>query len=146
MAVGAVGASRLVGLGGSGLAVTLSTASVVPIVILSPLVVIGPDLATVRLAFVALGVNRVVRLAPSGVVVDTVSLLGICVVVVATLGGTVLGVGTVMVLGTVGTVVAVAVAVARTRAVAGTVVAVAVAGAVATVFGAVTVLAGLAVG
>ena len=110
MAVGAVGASRLVGLGGSGLAVTLSTASVVLVVFLSPLVVIGPDLATVLLVFVAPGVNRVVRLAPSGVSVDTVGLLGPVVVVVLSTRGNVPGGGIVLLLGTVGGVSVVAVA------------------------------------
>merc|ERR1719464_2090695 len=74
---------------GGGVAVSIGVTGVVPVVILGPLVIIGADLTSVVLVGVALGLNGVVRLAPSGVVVRSVSLLGPGVVVVGTLGGTV---------------------------------------------------------
>ena len=79
--------------GGSGLAVGVTGLLVVSVVVLSPLVVIGPHGALIPLVVVALGINGVVRLAPSGVGVLSVSLLGPLVVVVATLGGAVLSGG-----------------------------------------------------
>merc|ERR1719216_120838 len=74
---------------GGGVAVSIGVTGVVPVVILGPLVIIGADLTSVVLVGVALGLNGVVRLAPSGVVVGSVSLLGPGIVVVGTLGGTV---------------------------------------------------------
>ena len=91
VAVGLGGLDGLVGnsgsllLSGSGLAVSGVVSGVPSVVVLSPLVVIGLDVASVLLVLVGLGVNGVVRLAPSGVGIRTVSLLGPCVVVVSTL-------------------------------------------------------------
>ena len=84
--VGGLGAG--LGVGGSGLAVRVGLTGVVTIVVLSPLVVVSPDLASVLLIIVGLGGDGVVRLAPSGVGVGAVSLLGPLVVVVAAVLGT----------------------------------------------------------
>ena len=73
--------------GGGGAAVSGGVPVVVAVVVLGPLVVIGLNRAGVLLVVVGLGVNGVVRLAPSAVVVRAVSLLGPLVVVVAGAGG-----------------------------------------------------------
>jgi len=100
-------------LGGSGLAVAGLVAGVVSVVVVSPDVVVSADLSRVVLVVVGLGVDAVVRLAPSGVEVLAVSLLGPLVVVVSGFGGTVLSGSTLprVGLGTVGSAVAFAVAV-----------------------------------
>merc|ERR1719464_220670 len=78
---GLVGGTVLA-VGGSSLLVGVGGAGVVTIVVLGPLVVISPDLARVLLVVVGFGSDGVVGLAPSGVVVGAVGLLGPLVVVV----------------------------------------------------------------
>ena len=73
--------------GGGGAAVSGGVPVVIAVVVLGPLVVIGLNRAGVLLVVVGLGVDGVVRLAPSAVVVRAVSLLGPLVVVVAGAGG-----------------------------------------------------------
>jgi hypothetical protein len=71
------------GVGGSALAVRTSLAIPIGVVVLSPLVVISLDLASVVLVVVGSGLDGVVRFAPSAVAVGAVGLLGPLVVVVA---------------------------------------------------------------
>ena len=72
-------------LGGSSSIAGHGVGNAVLVVVLSPLVVVSADLACVLLIIVGLSGDGVVRLAPSGVGVLTVSLLGVLVVVVSTL-------------------------------------------------------------
>ena len=82
-------------LGRGSVAVGISLASPGGVVVLSPLIIISADLTGVVLVVVRASSNGVVRLAPSGVVVRAVSLLGPLVIVVAAHGSTALPVGTV---------------------------------------------------
>ena len=66
-----------------GLLVAGGVAGLVAVVVLGPLVVVGPDLASVLLIIVGLGGDGVIRLAPSGVGVRAVGLLGPLIVVIA---------------------------------------------------------------
>ena len=110
----------------------------VSIVVLSPLVVVSTDLAGVLLIIVGGGVDHVVGLAPSGVLVTAVSLLGPRVVVVSASSGSFASGGSLVCLGvggglavgavaaiaavaTVATVPAIAAAVAATIAAIATV-------------------------
>ena len=72
--------------GGSGLEIAISVTRVVSVVVLGPLVVISLDCASVALIVVGLGRDGVVRLAPPGVVIGSVGLLGPLIVVIGTLG------------------------------------------------------------
>ena len=72
---------------GGTTSLSTSISGVISVIILSPLVVIGLDGSGVALVVVRLGRDGIVRLAPSGVVVGAVSLLGPLVVVVSTSGG-----------------------------------------------------------
>ena len=90
----AVAGTLAVGRGRGSLAVGVTLTSIVSVVVLSPLIVVGADTSGVVLVVVGLGLNGVIRLAPSGVVVRAISLLGPDIVVVATTGGTVAGAGT----------------------------------------------------
>ena len=65
-----------------GLLVAGGIAGVVAVVVLGPLVVVGPDLASVLLVIVGLSRDGVVRLAPSGVGIGAVGLLGPLIVVI----------------------------------------------------------------
>ena len=92
LAVGTVAvAIALPGLRGGGLAVLVSVTRVVSVVVLGPLVVVGAHALGVVLVVVGLGLDGVVRLAPSGVEVRAIGLLGPDIVVVATLGSAVGG-------------------------------------------------------
>ena len=82
-------------LGVSGLVIGINVARVVCVSVLGPLVVISLDSASVRLIFVGLGRDGVVRLAPPGVVVRSVGLLGPLIVVIGTLGSLVRSRGTI---------------------------------------------------
>ena len=73
--------------GGGGVSAGVGIAGVIPVVILSPLVIIGLDGSGVGLVVIRLGTDSIVGLAPSGVVVGAVGLLGPLVVVVGTSGG-----------------------------------------------------------
>lgn len=86
---GGLGGLTVGGVGRSGLAVGVGVLGGVTIVVLGPLVVVSPDLARVLLVVVGLGVDAVVGLAPSGVVVGAVGLLGPLVVVVSGVLGSV---------------------------------------------------------
>ena len=77
-----VGAVAGGGAGGSGLTVLVLFAFTVAMTVLSPLVVISTNLASVVLVVVVVGLNRVVGFAPPVVGVLAVSLLGPCVVIV----------------------------------------------------------------
>lgn len=66
-----------------GLLVAGGVAGLVAVVVLGPLVVVGPDLASVLLVIVGLGGDGVIGLAPSGVGVRAVGLLGPLIVVIA---------------------------------------------------------------
>ena len=90
----AVAGTLAVGRGRGSLAVSVTLTSIVSVVVLSPLIVVGADTSGVVLVVVGLGLNGVIRLAPSGVVVRAIGLLGPDIVVVATTGGTVAGAGT----------------------------------------------------
>ena len=68
---------------GCGLLVAGGVAGLVAVVVLGPLVVVGPDLASVLLVIVGLGGDGVISLAPSGVGVRAVGLLGPLIVVIA---------------------------------------------------------------
>jgi len=57
------------------------------IVILGPLVVVSTDLAGVLLVIVLVGLDKVVRLAPPGVGIGTVGVLGPGIVVSSSRGG-----------------------------------------------------------
>ena len=110
----------LVGSRGS-LAVGARVCLVLAIVVLGPLVVVGPHFPAVLLVVVGLGVDGVIGLAPAGVVVTTVSLLGPLVVVVATLGSTLRGgssLFTVLVVVALVLTMTIAMAVARAMAIA----------------------------
>ena len=67
---------------GCGLLVAGGVAGLVAVVVLGPLVVVGPDLASVLLVIVGLSRDGVVRLAPSGVGIGAVGLLGPLIVVI----------------------------------------------------------------
>ena len=90
----AVAGTLAVGRGRGSFAVSVTLTSIVSVVVLSPLIVVGADTSGVVLIVVGLGLNGVIRLAPSGVVVRAISLLGPDIVVVATTGGTVALAGT----------------------------------------------------
>jgi len=90
--VGSLGDPRLVTLNRCLLGVLTLVLSCPDIVVLGPLIVVSTDLAGVLFVVVLVGVDEVVGLAPPGVGVLTVGVLGPCVVVVTGLsGGTLLG-------------------------------------------------------
>jgi len=95
-------ATVLLPLGGGG-AVLLGITVGVIVTVLSPLVIIGLEPPSVLGALVVASLHGVVRLAPSGVLILTVSLLGPGVVVVSTVGGLAVGGGTLPVRGAVAT-------------------------------------------
>jgi len=81
--LGVIGGVAGGGFAGSGSTVLIVIASTVAVAVLSPLVIIGTNLASVVLVVVVVGLNRVVGFAPPVVGVLAVSLLGPCVVIVA---------------------------------------------------------------
>ena len=95
-------ATVLLPLGGGG-AVLLGITVGVIVTVLSPLVISGLEPPSVLGALVVASLHGVVRLAPSGVLILTVSLLGPGVVVVSTVGGLAVGGGTLPVRGAVAT-------------------------------------------
>ena len=86
---GVVGIVAVAVVSGGSLAIAIGVTGVPSVVVLGPLVVISANLLGVVLVVVGLGRDGIVRLAPSGVVVLAVGLLGPLVVVVGAVGGTV---------------------------------------------------------
>ena len=89
----------LAGLSGGSSAVSVDILGGASVVVLSPHVVVSTDLAGVLLVIVGVGSDGVVRLAPSGVEVAAVGLLGPLVVVVGALGSLVRGGSTLILVG-----------------------------------------------
>jgi hypothetical protein len=95
--VGSLVDLRLAGVGGSTLVVAIGILLSVDILVLGPLIVVSADLAGILLIVVLVGVDEVVGLAPPGVEVRAVGLLGVLVVVVARDGSLATGRGIVVV-------------------------------------------------